>query len=77
MPNHGILRNKLTCKCSYNHVPHARATYMYIVHMPHPRKRGPMGGAPYIGLRLGNGPIFEISISYLYAKERPGNLPTL
>ena len=36
-----------------------------------------MGGAPYIGPRLGGGPIFEVSVSHLYAKERPGKLPTL
>ena len=28
-----------------------------------------MGGAPYIGPRLGDGPIFEVSVSRLYAKE--------
>ena len=47
------------------------------VHIPYPRERGPMGGAPYIGARLGGGPIFEVSISHLYAKERPGKLPML
>ena len=36
-----------------------------------------MGGAPYIGPRLGDGPIFEVSVSRLYAKERPGKLPTV
>ena len=36
-----------------------------------------MGGAPYIGARLGGGPIFEVSVSHLHAKERPGKLPTL
>ena len=45
--------------------------------IPYPYKRGPMGGAPYIGPRLGDGPIFEGSVSRLYAKERLGNLPTL
>ena len=45
--------------------------------LPYPRKRGPMGGAPYIGPRLGDGPIFEVSVSRLYAKERPGKLPML
>ena len=36
-----------------------------------------MGGtsAPYIGPRLGDGPIFEVSVSRL--KERPGKLPAL
>ena len=45
--------------------------------IPYPRERGPMGGTPYIGPRLEDGPIFEVSISRLYAKERPGRLPTL
>ena len=38
-----------------------------------------MGGAPYIILwpRLGDGPIFEVSVSHLDAKERPGKLSTL
>ena len=30
-----------------------------------------MGGAPYIRPRLGDGPIFEVSVSQLDAKERP------
>ena len=43
-----------------------------------PHQRGPMGGgAPYIGPRLGDGLIFEVLVSRLYAKERPGKLPTL
>ena len=36
-----------------------------------------MGGAPYTGPRLGDGPIFDISVSRLYVKERPGKLSTL
>ena len=32
-----------------------------------------MGGAPYIGPRLGGGPMFEVSVSQLDTKERPGN----
>ena len=32
-----------------------------------------MGGAPYIGPRLGDGPIFKVSVSQLDAKEHPGN----
>ena len=47
------------------------------LHIPYPRERGPMGGAPYIGPKLGDGPIFEVSASRLYSKERPGKLPTL
>ena len=46
------------------------------VHIPYLREKGPMGGAPYIGSRLGGGPIFEVSLSQLDAKERPGKLPT-
>ena len=46
-------------------------------HIPYPRERGPMGGAPYIVPRLGDGPIFDVSVSRLYSKERPGKLPTL
>ena len=41
------------------------------------RERGPMGSAPYIGPRLGDGPIFEASVSHLDTKERPGKLPML
>ena len=40
------------------------------------REKGPMGGAPYIGSSLGDGPIFEGSLSQLDAKERPGKLST-
>ena len=36
-----------------------------------------MGGVPYIGPSLGDGPIFEVSVSRFYAKECPGKLPTL
>ena len=36
-----------------------------------------MGSAPYTGPRLGDGPIFEVSVLRLYAKEHPGKLPTL
>ena len=36
-----------------------------------------MGGAPDIGPRLGDGPIFEVLVSRLDAKERPGKLLTL
>ena len=51
--------------------------HIIILLLPYPRERGPMGGAPYIGPRLGDGPIFEVSVSCLYAKERPVKLPTL
>ena len=33
--------------------------------IPYPRERGPMGGAPYIGPRLGDGPILEVSIAFI------------
>ena len=37
-----------------------------------------MGGAPYIiWPRLGDGPIFEVSVSHLDVKEHPGKLSTL
>ena len=43
------------------------------------REKGPVGGAPYIGPRLGDGLIilFEVSVSHFDAKERPGKLPML
>ena len=31
-----------------------------IIYLSYPRERGPMGGAPYIGPRLGGGPIFAL-----------------
>ena len=36
-----------------------------------------MGDAPYIGPRLGDGPIFEVSVLHLGMKEHPGKLPML
>ena len=45
--------------------------------IPYPRERGPISGALYTRPKLGDGPIFEVSVSRLYAKERPGKLPTL
>ena len=50
------------------------------MNIPYSRERGPMGGAPYIGQKIGGGeggPIFEVSVSRLYPKERPGKLPML
>ena len=49
-------------------------TIQVFLHVPYPRERGPMGGAPYTGPRLGDGPIFEVSVSHLDAKECPGTL---
>ena len=40
------------------------------LHVPYPRERGPMGSAPYTGPRLGDGPIFEVSVSHLDLKEQ-------
>ena len=42
--------------------------------VPYLHERGPMGGKPYIGPRLGDGPIFEVSVSQLDTKECPGKL---
>ena len=50
---------------------------MLIIIIPYPHERGLMGGAPYIGPRLGGGPVFEVSVACLDAKERLGKLPTL
>ena len=47
-----------------------------IVYVPYPRERGPMGGASYIGPRLGDGPIFKVSVACLNVKEHPGKLRT-
>ena len=52
----------------------SRCKYLVII-LPYPRERGPMGGAPYIAPKLGDGPIFKVSVSRLYSKERPGKLP--
>ena len=50
---------------------------MYVcMYIPYLREKGPMGGAPYTGSRLGDGLIFEVSLSQLDAKECPGKLPT-
>ena len=45
------------------------APYKYTI------KTGPMGSAPYIGPRLGDGLIFEVSLSQLDTKECPSKLP--
>ena len=44
--------------------------------LPYLREKGPMGGAPYIGSRLGGGLIFEVSLSQLETKKHPGKLST-
>ena len=36
---------------------------------------GPMDDAPYIGPKLGDGLIFEVSVLQLDANKRPGKLP--
>ena len=43
-------------------------------HIPYLREKGPTDGAPYIGSRLGDGPIFEVSLLQLDEKECPGKL---
>jgi hypothetical protein len=45
------------------------------IYIPYPREKGPMGSAPYIGFKLGGGPIFQVSVSQLDAKERPSKVP--
>ena len=47
------------------------------LNIPYPRERGPMGSAPYIGSRLRDGAIFEVSVWHLDANEHPGKLSTL
>ena len=44
--------------------------------LPYLREKGPMGSAPYIGSRQGDGPIFKVLLSQLDAKEHPGKPPT-
>jgi hypothetical protein len=50
--------------------------YSLCIIIPYPREKGPMCGAPYIGSKLGSGPIFQVSVSQLDAKEHPGKVPT-
>ena len=45
---------------------------LYILYLHEKRT---MGGAPYIGSRLGDGLIFEVSLLQLDVKEHPGKLP--
>ena len=66
-----------TILLSLTHTLLVLRVYYYTNIIPYPRKKGPMGGAPYIGPRLGGGMIFEVSVLCLDAKERPGKLPTL
>ena len=46
----------------------------YTERIPYHCERGPMGSAPYIGLRLGGGLTSVISLSYFTVKEHPGNI---
>ena len=46
----------------------------FIIILPYPHERGPMGGTPYTGQRLGGRPV---SVLHLDVKECPGKLPTL
>ena len=48
-----------------------------MMYIPYPREREPMGGAPYINnywAKIGGWADIR---GHLYAKERPGKLPTL
>ena len=61
------------------YLPHAylgsrMLSHIFKVHNPYPHERGPMGGTPYIGQRLGGEPV---SVLHLDVKECPGKLPTL
>ena len=60
----------------HNSMLSVKAIYKLIIVLLYLRESGPMGSAPYIGPRLGGGPVFEVSVSHLYAKERPGKLPS-
>ena len=40
-------------------------------------KEGPWAVHLTLGQEWGGGPILEVSVSHLYAKERPGKLPML
>ena len=44
----------------------SRKRYMceHLLYIPYPRERGPMGGATYIGPRLGSGLIFKVSVTH-------------
>jgi hypothetical protein len=46
--------------------------FSHQIHVPYLREKGPMGGAPKIGPRQGDEPIFEVSVSQLDTKEHPG-----
>ena len=58
----------------YGKIPNSNK---FDIHVPYPRKREPMDGAPYIRPILGDGPISDVSVSHLDTKERPSKLPTL
>ena len=49
--------------------------FLMILYILYLREKGLMGGAPYIGPRLGDRLIFEVSGSQFDSKERPGKLP--
>ena len=48
----------------------------WLVYFLYCREKGPMGGTPCIGSRLGDGPIFDVLVSQLDVKECPGKLQT-
>ena len=45
--------------------------------LPYPCEKGPWAVHLKLGQDWGDGPMFEVSVSRLYAKERPGKVPTL
>ena len=60
--------------CMENPLKHAcTCRYMYNILA----KEGPWAVHLTLGPRLGDGPIFEVSVSRLDAKELPSKLPTL
>ena len=63
--------------CMYIYVCERAGEMEHVKYIPYTRERGPMGGAPYTEPRLGDGPIFKVSVSRLDANKCPGKLPTL
>ena len=72
--NAGIHTGLLTA--GYSQGVRMNPIFSWLVILLYSRERGPLGGAPYIGPRVGGGPIFEVSVSHLDTKECPGKLHT-
>ena len=51
--------------------------YMYVHVYTVPSRKRAHGQCTLHWAKIGGGPIFEVSLSCLYAKERPGKLPML